>query len=362
MESITEVPPLREVVAHAWFTMGYPPSRSLVLVEMTALGDGDAPGFVARIDLPPPRYRRQAAEVLAIAARRNEVEAALVLVVLDPVPSGRPLTPHRMRRLVRDLRSVLRRAGVSVLDVVLVDAGRHRSLLCEDAACCPPEGQELGDVSATRTAAAMVLRGRALVEDESALVADVAPDPWPAELLRSQAPHDDGDGDDLLARWQALVAARMAEDGAVADPTPDQVAWLVPAMRDRNLRDALLVSLLPGGVRLARRFARGQILGVPDLGAAEARRPDPALFAAGRALLAAVARGAPAGSRAEALALLAWMGWWQNDGVRARLLAAMALREHPGHRLAGLVDTLLLHGVPPAWLVAAGSAPEPRPG
>src|SRR6185436_11817458 len=50
MESITEVPPLREVVAHAWFTMGYPPSRSLVLVEMTALGVGDAPGFVARID------------------------------------------------------------------------------------------------------------------------------------------------------------------------------------------------------------------------------------------------------------------------------------------------------------------------
>jgi hypothetical protein len=153
----------------------------------------------------------------------------------------------------------------------------------------------------------------------------------------------------------------MAVDGAVADPSPDQVAWLVPALRDRNLRDALLVSLLPGGVRLARRFARGQVLGVPDLGAAEARRPDTALFAAGRALLAAVARGAPAGGRAEALSLLAWMAWWENDGVRARLLAAMALRDHPGHRLAGLVDTLLLHGVPPAWLLADRSSDSGSP-
>jgi hypothetical protein len=359
MESSAEIPPLREAVAHAWFTMGYPPSRSLVLVEMMPVDGGDVPGFVARIDLPPPRYRRQAAEVLATAARRNQVEAALVLVVLDPVPSARTMAPDPLKRFVRDLRSALRRARVSVLDVVLVDAGRYRSLLCDDATCCPSEGQELGDVAATRTAAAMVLSGRVLVEDESALVADVVPDPWPPEALPVDEPG--ADPDELLARWQALVAARVADAGRAGDPSPAEVAWLVPAMQDRNLRDALLVSLLPGGVRIARRFARGQVLGVPDLGAAEARRPDLALFEAGRALLAAVARGAPAGRRAEALALLGWMSWWQNDAVRARLLAAMAVRDHPGHRLAGLVDTLLLHGVPPAWLVAAGSAPAPRP-
>jgi hypothetical protein len=75
MESSARIPPLREVVAHAWFTMGYPPSRSLVLVEMMPVDGGDVPGFVARIDLPPPRYRRQAAEVLATVARRNQVEA-----------------------------------------------------------------------------------------------------------------------------------------------------------------------------------------------------------------------------------------------------------------------------------------------
>ena len=355
MESIADIPPLREVVAHAWFTLGYPPSRSLVLVEMAPAEGGEHPGFVARIDLPPPRYRRQAAEVLATVARRNHVDAALVLVVRDPVPGPRPLRPDRMRPLVRDLRTVLSRADVSVLDVVLVDGGRYRSLLCHDVTCCPERGRDIGDLRTTRTAAGMVLLGRSLMEDESALVGDVTPDPWPADVpVPAEA---ETDTDELLGRWQELVATQTA--AVDADPLPAEVAWLVPAMEDRNLRDALLVSLLPGGVRIARRFARGQVLGVPDLGVAEARRPDPTLFEAGRRLLAAVARGAPAGRRAEALALLAWMSWWQNDAVRARLLAALALSDHPAHRLAGLVDTLLLHGVPPSWLVAVGKAPAP---
>jgi hypothetical protein len=260
-----------------------------------------------------------------------------------------------MRPLVRDLRTVLSRADVSVLDVVLVDGGRYRSLLCHDVTCCPEQGVEIGDLRTTRTAAGMVLLGRSLVEDESALVADVTPDPWPADVPLQAEPG--ADSDELLARWQELVAGHAP--GVRCEPLPAEVAWLVPAMEDRNLRDALLVSLLPGGVRIARLFARGQALGVPDLGVAEARRPDPALFEVGRRLLAAVARGAPAGRRAEALAVLAWMSWWQNDAVRARLLAALALSDHPGHRLAGLVDTLLLHGVPPTWLVAAGTAPAP---
>src|SRR5205085_10504212 len=96
-------------------------------------------------------------------------------------------------------------------------------------------------------------------------------DPWAPGVLAEDEPG--ADADDLLARWHALVAARTADGGRAPDPSPAEVAWLVPAMEDRNLRDALLVSLLPGGVRIARRFARGQMLGVPVLGAADARRP-----------------------------------------------------------------------------------------
>jgi hypothetical protein len=291
MESTAEIPPLREVVAHAWFTMGYPPSRSLVLVEMIHVDGGDVPGFVARIDLPPPRYRRQAAEVIATVARRNQVEAALVLVVLDPVPSRRPMAPDRMKRMVRDLRSVLRRARVSVLDVVLVDAGRSRSLLCDDETCCPVEGEELGDLAATRTAAAMVLSGRALVEDESALVADVTPDPWPPEVLAADEPG--GDPDELLSRWQALVAARSRTPAEPPTrPRRRSRGWSA-RWRTGTCATHSSSASCPAACGSPAGSPRGQVLGVPDLGASEARRPDPALFEAGRALLAAVARGAP---------------------------------------------------------------------
>jgi hypothetical protein len=65
--------------------------------------------------------------------------------------------------------------------------------------------------------------------------------------------------------------------------------------------------------------------------------------------LAHVARTAPPGRRAQALAVLSWMAWWSGAGARARLLAGRALDDEPGHRMALMLDQLLLRGVPPGW-------------
>src|SRR5438270_8419581 len=84
---------LRELVAHAWFTIGYPPVNSLVLVELHPSG---APGVTARIDQPPPSPpprpgdppapaagadRRVVARTLAGFSRRAGVRRAVLLVV-----------------------------------------------------------------------------------------------------------------------------------------------------------------------------------------------------------------------------------------------------------------------------------------
>jgi Domain of unknown function (DUF4192) len=344
MESALDVPPLREVVAHAWFTMGYAPTRSLVLVGVESSGSC---GFVARVDLPRPEYRRAVANIMAAAARRAALRSLVVLVVLDPGGEAAPLLDRAVAALVKTLRSRLRQAGVAVLDVAVVSGGRYRSLDCADPGCCPPLGRSLGDLRTTTTAASMVVRGRTLVDDETALVEDVAPRAWPENVelpAGSRNPATD------LRRWRDLVAARLAPDGGGPEPGPEDVAWLVPALEDSRFRDAALVSLLPGGARLAGALARGAVTGPPSFQECEQASPDPEVFEAGRVLLAAVARGAPAGRRAEALAVLAWMSWWQGVGTRSRLLAALALRDRPGHRLAGLVDSLLVHGVPPGWV------------
>jgi hypothetical protein len=349
MESAPEIPPLREVVAHAWFTMGYPPARSLVLVSVESAASA---GFVARVDLPPPQHRRPVAAMLASAAHRAGLRSVVVLVVLEPSGAAPPVLDRAGTAMVSVLRSRLRQASVAVLDVAVVSGARYRSVDCTDSACCPPDGRPLGDLRATRTGASMILRGRTVVDDEGGLVEDVAPRRWPDDVelpTGSRKPLAD------LTRWNEMVAARVAAVDGAPEPAPADVAWLVRALEDGRFRDAALVGLLPGGQRLARALARGRVTGIPQLGACEERSPDADVFEAGRVLLAAVARGAPEGQRAEALAVLAWMSWWQGVGARSRLLAARALRDRPGHRLAGLVDTLLLHGVPPRWVTVDGT-------
>ena len=350
MHSDREIPPLREVIAHAWFTMGYPPARSLVLVCVESAASA---GFVARVDLPLPQHRRAVAAMLASAAHRAGLRSVVVLVVLDPAGQAPPALDRVGATTVSALRSRLRQAGVAVLDVAVVSAGHYRSMDCSDPACCPPAGRPLGDLRETSTGASMILRGRTVVDDEGGLVADVARRAWPEEV---EVPPGSGRPVDDLARWHEMVAVRVRAADGRPQPAPADVAWLVPALEDGRFRDAALVSLLPGGRSLARALAEGRITGVAQLGACEQRSPDADVFDAGRILLAAVARGAPEGRRAEALAVLAWMSWWQGVGARSRLLAALALRDRPGHRLAGLVDTLLLHGVPPPWVRVDGAA------
>jgi Domain of unknown function (DUF4192) len=364
---------LRELVAHAWFTIGYPPARSLVLVEVN--GGGEA-GVVARIDQPaalPPRpgqrgsshdapapaaHRRAAAAMIASAAQRGGVRAAVLLVVQDPAGVERPAFGRAEAALVRAVRQALRVAGVRVAGVALVGSGWVRSLDCTDPRCCPPGGAPLGDLAGTRTAAGMVLRGKVLAADEAGLVADVEPVPWPGAVLLAEPPAAAAPLG--LARWRALLQARLAAPRPGREPLPAEVAWLVAGLRDLRLRDAVLVSVLPApkGAAFTRRpqdpaadLAAGRGESMPDITALTGSRPDAEVFEAARALLAQVARGAPPGSRAEALAVLGWMAWWQGSGARGRLLVGLALADDPAHRLAAIVDQLLAHAVPPSWVL-----------
>jgi hypothetical protein len=343
---------VRELLAGAWFTIGFPPWGSAVLV---ALRTDAQPGLVARVDLPRRlEHARLIGEALAGAARQDGADAVVLVVAHGPRSRRPPVLVRAERALVRAVHAGLAHGGIDLADVFVVSGDRFRSVLCEDPACCPSDGLPLGDLRTTATGAASVLQGRALVDSEADLAADVRPEPWPmgtpvGRPLSAQA---------ALERWRALVAARLASEVPVPDPAPADVAWLVPALADLGFRDAALVALMPGAADLPDELVAGRGRNDVDWARAEATPPDRSLLEAGRALLAAVARGAPPGSRAEALALLAWASWWQGVGARARLLAALALQDRPGHRLALIVDELLLRGVRPAWIRGVPSGRE----
>jgi len=196
-----------------------------------------------------------------------------------------------------------------------------------------------------------VTRGQVLAADEEALMAFV--DPVPQPVPEGVVPPDGAPSSavmsarEALGRWRSLLdddALRAPPDGAAVLP---DVRWLAEALQDRRLRDAVLLSLLPdAGTASDDVLLRADASVMDELFEAP---PDAELLARGTALLAAVARAAPPGRRADALALLAWAAWWAGEGARGRLLAARAMADQPSHTLAALVDQLLYVGVAPGW-------------
>jgi len=363
-----------DLIAYAFYVLGYRPRESLVLIGLH--GARLRVGMSLRLDLPSPPYDvplpRHQLDLL-----RKHGEDALVLLVVSDVPPGPGGAGPPHGDLVGRLRRLLTADGWRVIDVLAVGPARWRSYLCHDPVCCPPQGRSLDEVSGSMLAAWMVSQGEVLVPDEQALVADVEPAAPPGGWLRRRARPATAAPSTVesLARWRALLRPDCRDpdagpgdvgpgDVGIVDVglvgAPAQVRWLAEALQDRWFRDAVLLTLMPDAGT-----APDEVLAGSEPAALDAlldTRPDRSLLARWSAPLAAVARSAPPGERADALALLAWAAWWAGDGPRGRLLAARALADRPEDTFAALVDQLLFVGVPPGWLVAqrreasAGSA------
>lgn len=164
---------------------------------------------------------------------------------------------------------------------------------------------------------------------------------------------DPGDAD-------ALVPFPAPAGAAGGRTTWSRLGRLEAGLADRRVRDAVLVSLVPGTGLLAERSLRGARPDPADdrlLGEAMARVVDPV---AGepppgssrrheRVLEQVVAHGRDEG-HPPALTLLGLLAWWRGDGARAALLLGRALEVDPGYRLAALLDRTLAAGLPPGWV------------
>lgn len=340
METVVRGGP-RDVIALAWYRIGFRPRESLVLVGLR--GQRRRSGVVVRVDLPQPHHRSTALRGVVRLLRRAGDQEVVVLVVSDaggePLAggTGQVLLPHW--DLVRWLRRELPRRGIEVFDVMAVGAHRYRSYLCQDPACCPTDGFSLEEVASSELAAHMVVEGHVVAESEQDLVADVQPDPahqvTACQLSQAVVP----DRARALRRWRELIATGAAE---VDDPA----AFLV-ALRDVRLRDAVMLTLIPGSGQAPELVLSGEVV-MPGAGLWDLR-PDDDLVERGRRLLAGLVRVAPPGERVEALSILAWLAWWCNYAVRCRLLVDLALTDCPEHRLARLMFQVHAAGIPPTW-------------
>ncbi|MGA4776921.1 DUF4192 domain-containing protein [Cellulosimicrobium sp. AB352] len=379
----------RELLAYVPFRLGYRPQDSVVLVGLRP--PRGRIGLVVRVDVAdaadvehgPQLARSVVGHLAADGARR------VVLVVYSDAPLRAAGVAARVRAAVEHCREAAEPHHGPVEAWVVSSTGWY-ALDCAEDDCCPPEGRSLRELESSEVGAHMVLSGAALADSrEEALRIPPAGADARRRAARAARRVRDRDrsvaaGDDVasrvaarvsaLALWRTAVAQVVARDRARdGGPVDDGAGAAVPAatvlgrlaagLESVPVRDAVLLSLVPGTDDLPDRTVRGgdvdagtgrAIAAVVDPGAGLA--PDPAVTGPARAVLEAVVAHAPRGSTAPALTLLALVAWWHGDGGWARRRLAEALAEDPTYRLALLLASALDAGVPPGWVRADACA------
>ncbi|OLT51344.1 DUF4192 domain-containing protein [Cellulosimicrobium sp. CUA-896] len=376
----------RELLAYVPYRLGYRPRDSVVLVGLR--GPRGRVGLVVRVDVEDladvERGPQVARTVLAHLAADGAGRVVLVAYTDAPLRAAVP-TAARERAAVEHCREAVE-SLLGPTDVWVVSSTGWSGLDCTDLTCCPADGRPLRELEGSEVGAHMVLAGESVADSrEEALripraTADArrraaraarrararpgAPQLGTLSGVPSGAPSA---GTTVAWRLEGLRAWRSAtalladgEGGVPATLPATLVGRLEAALESVPVRDAVLLSLVPGGDDdLAERTVRG-VDAEAGTGAAIARLvdpavavvPDPSLTGPARVVLEAVVAHAARGRAAPALTLLALVAWWHGDGGRAAERLREALAEDPAYRLALLLLSAVDAGVPPGWVRA----------
>lgn len=362
----------RELLALVPYQLGFWPQESLVVVSLRR---GGRAGLVVRADLAD----------LADLEHGPRMARSLVGHVLDDGATQAVVVAFTDGH-ENDIRAAVRHWSEAAEHELgepaawVVSSSGYYGLDCTDPSCCPPGGRPTAELQGTRVSAQMVLDGVQVAAGRADLArigqassvarksARRARNRWAARAAGRGPVAGHPWRRAGLELWRAEVARVGAESGerpgagvsahpATASSAPT-VGRLQAALDDVLVRDAVLLTLVPGADRVADRVVAG------DNGADVGRAldvmldpvrgvcPDPAVVEqAGAVLEQLVAHDTRAG-HAPALTLLGLLAWWTGDGARAGALVERALAARPGYRLAVLLDDALMVGLPPGWVRA----------
>jgi hypothetical protein len=308
--------------------LGFHPTRSLVVV-----GAGPPRGRIQvafRYDLPEPPDPAAAAKIAAHATAVLARHQLTVAVVAGYGP-GPMVTP-----VADALVAELRRADVTLHDMLRVENGRYWSYSCTDPRCCPPEGTPF-DPGGHPAAATMAAAGSKALRDRATLAATIAPvGGLAAESMRQATRRAErrvtdliraglgpgragGAAQPLIAEGLRAVAEAIGLYRGGGQITSDhQLAWLVVSIADLRVRDDAWARMDPGHIEAHLR-----------LWTDVTRR--------------AAARYVPA-----AASLLAFTAWQAGNGALANLAAERALAADPEYSMALLLLDAIGAGLPPS--------------
>ncbi len=384
----------RELLAYLPHRLGFHPHESAVAVSLRP-PEGQI-GMLLRVDLADladPGHGAETARGVAAALCADGADETLLVVYtsLDPrsedtasadrsaeapgtSAAAGPDRGASVRAAVRQVRAAAEPL-LGQVEVWVVTTTGYLGLDCTDEACCPRGGRPLAELQGTSVGAAMVLAG-SVVAAAREDIARIRPAPGQARRRVAQvaarwrrrgqtgaaAAGEDG-GTALrawrlesLAAWRAEVLAMLDGDLPGGAPTLGRIEV---GLSDRRVRDAVLVSLVPGVDGLPEQVVvEDETTVAARVSSAMAALVDPERAVAPQedlhraqveALERVVAHGRR-GQQAPALALLGLLAWWQGDGARAALLVERSRQHHPGYRLAEMLAHALGAALPPGWL------------
>jgi hypothetical protein len=321
---MTPLRTLGDLLAVVPYLLGFHPADSMVVL---GLRDRQI-AFQVRADLPDPADAPGLAEYYAELTARQRVDRAVVLGYGD----GPAVMP-----VVLALCPALEARGVLVVDAVRVAGGRYWSYLCEDPACCRPDGHPYDSVGPPAVAA--VVEGCVALPSREALERRLAPVGGAARAAMTAAVGRAGDrmaemigadlagfGDSLRRAGTAAVDAAVAGYRGGARLTDDELAWLTIVLLYLPVRDHAWTAV---GGDLGR-----HVLLWTDV----VRRADPDLSAA------------PA-------TLLAFAAWRAGEGALATIALSRALDADPEYPMARYLKRALSGGLSPMeWEAARAHA------
>lgn len=411
MSTVIQTREPRELLALIPYQLGFKPTDSAVVVSVRA--DRSRVGLIARVDLADIAHAERGPELaqalIGHLAADGAHQGIVVLYTDEDMQTGDALG-RCVRSRGTDVLNHLQDAAdhlLGDLECWVVASSGYYAIGCRDRSCCPVGGRPLSDLQGTQIGAQMVLEGVqvACTRDDLVRIPGVnaaahksarrARDRWCARGMAAQDTSDvyrwrrDG-----LELWrEAFDRARtgLAEnpsdlDGSDSGPVRKNgrvgvvpvrfgpCPWeppgsavagrLLAALQDVLVRDAIVLTLVPGADRVADRVIAGDCGADVEMALrvitdpVKGRAPDRERTAAARTVLEYVVAHAGREGHAPGLTLLGVLAWWEGDGARAGMLVERALAADPGHRMAVLLEDALRAGMPPGWVRASSAQPS----
>lgn len=314
-----------DLLAAIPFLIGYHPTDSLVLVSLK----DESVGMAMRVDYPTlidSKFSPDLTDSLLFHLTREGGDGALVIAY---VPEDRNDGPM----ILETIAASLNEADIEVRESLIVQGGRWRSTLCSDELCCPPGGNELPEIAASRVAAEQVSQGHPMpLLDSHALVDSIAPlalsedSDFIASVSTSHLSQRDG------AISVIDLASRFIAGSIGSNRVADQMlsARVISALRDIQVRD----------------FALGS--------------HDGATIHIYAMMWQYLLRIAPAGYVAPIASLYAALCYENGEGALANRSLDRARVDEPSYSLAALLRKVFSAGWPPESFAAMRKDLHPK--